>query len=118
VGGLAANILVVNNYRDVETDAKANKRTLVVKWGRGYARAQFAAAHGLAVGVPVVLAWQGGANLVAALVVALAAGAAAICQIRQLGRASSPAECIALLGKTGRWLAVYGLLLSAAIGVR
>jgi 1,4-dihydroxy-2-naphthoate octaprenyltransferase len=118
VGGLAANILVVNNYRDVETDAKAGKRTLVVKWGRGYARAQFAAAHGVAVGVPVVLGWRGGANPLAAIVVALLAGAAAFCQIRQLRRAKSAAECIALLGKTGRWLAVYGLLLSAAIWVR
>lgn len=118
VGGLAANILVVNNYRDVETDAKAGKRTLVVKWGRGYARAQFAAAHWVAAGVPLVLGWRGGANRVAAVGVALAAGVAALLQIRELRRAQSPAECIALLGKTGRWLAAYGLMLSAAIWVR
>src|SRR5262249_39442201 len=42
IGALATNILVVNNYRDVETDAAANKRTLVVRFGRGAARAQFA----------------------------------------------------------------------------
>jgi len=65
-----------------------------------------------------VLGWRGGANLVAAVGVALAAGVAALLQIRELRRAQSPAECIALLGKTGRWLAVYGLMLSAAIWVR
>ncbi|HSH93539.1 MAG TPA: 1,4-dihydroxy-2-naphthoate polyprenyltransferase, partial [Roseimicrobium sp.] len=35
IGALATNILVVNNYRDVETDAKAGKRTLAVRFGRG-----------------------------------------------------------------------------------
>ena len=42
VGLLTANILVVNNYRDMETDAAAGKRTLVVKFGRGFARGQYA----------------------------------------------------------------------------
>jgi 1,4-dihydroxy-2-naphthoate octaprenyltransferase len=41
VGLLAANILVVNNYRDVETDAAAGKRTLVGHFGRTFARRQF-----------------------------------------------------------------------------
>lgn len=118
VGGLAANILVVNNYRDVETDAKANKRTLVVKWGRGYARRQFAAAHGVAALAPLVLAGLGSLNAHAA---GGLAGVAAVAGFRQAGRlrkAQTPAECIALLGETGRWLAVYGILLSAAIWVR
>ena len=34
VGLLAANVLVVNNYRDVEDDAAVNKRTTVVIFGR------------------------------------------------------------------------------------
>ena len=38
IGLLAANILVVNNYRDAETDAAAGKRTLVVRFGRRAAR--------------------------------------------------------------------------------
>jgi len=118
VGALAANILVVNNYRDVETDAKARKRTLVVILGRPFARRQFAAAHAVAVIAPPVLAWRGEAHLGLALGVALAAAWAAFCQVRSLGKAETPAACIALLGKTGRWLAVYGILLSAAIGVR
>lgn len=36
IGLLCANILVVNNVRDVETDAKAGKRTLAVRFGRDF----------------------------------------------------------------------------------
>ena len=36
IGLLCANILVVNNVRDFETDAKAGKRTLAVRFGREF----------------------------------------------------------------------------------
>ena len=41
LGLLANNILVVNNYRDKETDETAGKRTLVVRLGRRFARQQY-----------------------------------------------------------------------------
>ena len=40
VGVLITNILVINNYRDVEEDREANKNTLVVKLGKRFARTQ------------------------------------------------------------------------------
>jgi 1,4-dihydroxy-2-naphthoate polyprenyltransferase len=43
VGFLATAILVVNNVRDLETDRRAGKRTLVVRLGRNRARALYAA---------------------------------------------------------------------------
>jgi 1,4-dihydroxy-2-naphthoate polyprenyltransferase len=36
VGALATAVLVVNNIRDVETDTRAKKRTLVVRFGRTF----------------------------------------------------------------------------------
>ena len=41
LGLLANNILVVNNYRDKETDEAAGKLTLVVRLGRRFARQQY-----------------------------------------------------------------------------
>jgi 1,4-dihydroxy-2-naphthoate octaprenyltransferase len=42
VGALATAILVVNNLRDIETDARTGKRTLAVRLGRGGARLEWA----------------------------------------------------------------------------
>lgn len=114
IGALAANILVVNNYRDAETDAKAGKRTLVVRFGRGFARVQFALSHGAAV---AALAAVGAGEWHPAAVIAGAAVcvAAGWIQTRRLVRARTPAELIALLGATGMWLAGYAAVLSAGL---
>ncbi|MDR3625664.1 MAG: 1,4-dihydroxy-2-naphthoate octaprenyltransferase, partial [Ignavibacteriaceae bacterium] len=41
VGALITDILVVNNFRDIEEDRAAGKRTLAVLCGRGFTRFQF-----------------------------------------------------------------------------
>jgi len=41
VGALITNILVVNNYRDIEADRLSGKHTLAVKFGRKFTRYQY-----------------------------------------------------------------------------
>lgn len=41
VGALITNVLVVNNYRDIEQDSKAGKNTLAVKYGKKFTRIQY-----------------------------------------------------------------------------
>jgi len=41
VGALITNILVVNNYRDIDEDREANKKTLAVILGRTFSKRQF-----------------------------------------------------------------------------
>lgn len=115
VGALAANILVVNNYRDVETDRKAGKRTLVVRWGRGFAQTQFAIAHLVMAAVVIWLGWVGYLNLVSASVLLLVVGGEGGRQGRCLRRATTPAELINLLSGTGRHLAVVAGLMAAGL---
>ena len=43
IGGLATAILVVNNLRDRDTDARVGKRTLVVRFGARFARLEYTA---------------------------------------------------------------------------
>jgi 1,4-dihydroxy-2-naphthoate octaprenyltransferase len=41
VGALSTNLLVINNHRDVETDIKAKKRTLAVRFGRDFSALEY-----------------------------------------------------------------------------
>lgn len=54
-GSLAVNILVVNNLRDRNEDARVGKRTLAVRFGERFCLAQYAAFLGVAYIVPVVV---------------------------------------------------------------
>jgi len=107
IGLLAANILVVNNYRDVEPDAVAGKRTLVVRFGRGFARAQFAVSLIVALAMPLVLLGRGQRVW---CILPLALGPMAWTHARRLRESKTPSELIALLGATGQLLALYALL--------
>lgn len=112
VGLLAANILVVNNYRDVETDTVAGKRTLVVRFGRGAARAQFIGSLAVALAMPLVF-WARGFSPWVLLPLLLAP--VAWRQERRLRESKTPGELIALLGDTGKLLAAYAVLLSVGV---
>ena len=112
VGLLAANILVVNNYRDVETDTVAGKRTLVVRFGRGAARAQFVGSLVVALAMPAVF-WARGFSVWVLLPLVLTP--LAWRHVRRLKESKTPGELIALLGDTGKLLAAYAILLSVGV---
>ncbi len=112
VGCLAANVLVVNNYRDVNTDAAAGKRTLVVRFGRPFARAQYAVSLIVAMAAPLVYLCAG---YPAWCLLPLALAPLAWLHCRRLRPGRTPAELIALLGDTVKFLALYAALF--ALGV-
>lgn len=115
MGALAVNILLVNNYRDSATDAKAGKRTVVVRFGRRYALGQFAAAHAIAAATPLGLCSLGLLSPGSAVAVAVLAAICGFALHRSLGRAQTPAGCIALLAKSSAYLSAYAVVLSLAI---
>lgn len=112
IGLLTTNILVVNNYRDADTDAAAGKRTLVVRFGRKFARAQFAGSLLLALAVPAVFFVQ---NRSAWCLLPLALAPLARRHLRRLRENKSPSELIELLGDTGKLLAIYAVLFSLGV---
>jgi 1,4-dihydroxy-2-naphthoate polyprenyltransferase len=112
MGLLAANILLVNNYRDAETDTAAHKLTLVVRFGRGRARAQFAASLAIALAVPVLFTAAGfGAWCLLPLLTAPLAWS----HVRRLSAGKAPAEYVALLSDAGRFIAAYAALFAAGL---
>lgn len=112
IGALSTNILLVNNYRDMETDAAARKMTLVVRLGRRFARAQFAVSLGAALVIPILLV-AGGSG--AGCLLPLLTGPLGWSHFRRLVTGKTPADFIALLGDTGRFLAAYAALLAAGL---
>ncbi|HVT72993.1 MAG TPA: 1,4-dihydroxy-2-naphthoate polyprenyltransferase [Lacunisphaera sp.] len=112
IGLLAANILVANNYRDVETDRRAGKHTLVVRFGRRFAIWQYALSALVALLCPPALLLLG-YRWPVLLPLALAPWAIAL--TRRLAQASEPAGQIAVLGATAKFLAAFGVLLSAGL---
>jgi 1,4-dihydroxy-2-naphthoate octaprenyltransferase len=55
VGTLTVAILVVNNLRDIETDAQTGKRTLAVRLGRKYTRLEYVLLLAVAYAVPLLI---------------------------------------------------------------
>ena len=115
IGLLCANILVVNNVRDFETDAKAGKRTLAVRFGRefgvrlyGY-NLSFANA-GLVLYCNGVRSWW---PMVAVIALAGSAYPLYLAVRTQRGRALNP-----ILGKTAQLELRFALVMAFGIVVQ
>jgi 1,4-dihydroxy-2-naphthoate octaprenyltransferase len=115
VAALSTNILVVNNVRDMETDARTGKRTLAVRIGYRWSRVQYVALLVLAYIVPVGL-WLAGPASVAVclplLTVPLAVAVARTVCTRTSGEALNPA-----LERTGKLLAAHAGLFAVGLAV-
>jgi 1,4-dihydroxy-2-naphthoate octaprenyltransferase len=114
VGALATAILVVNNVRDRNTDVKAGKRTLAVRFGRNAGIAEYVGLIVIAYAAPVACVFGLGRSpwallplLSAPLAVRLSLALA-----RQEGR---PLNLV--LARTAMLLLVYGVLFSAGLVV-
>src|SRR3954452_5718908 len=113
VGLLVSAILVVNNVRDIDTDRRAGKRTLVVRLGRMGGRRLYAAMLSLAfLAPPIILAFRG---VSAWILLALLALPLAPPLMRMVGTRTDGASLNRALAGTGRLLAVYSTL--RAIGL-
>ncbi len=113
VGLLASAILVVNNYRDVDTDRRAGKRTLAVRLGRERTKGLYAAiVYGAYILAPVtwlfgpLKAWV----LLPWLTLPLAAGVARTVRNRSDGASLNQA-----LAQTGMLQLAFCVLLSVGL---
>lgn len=108
IGALSTAILAVNNLRDREQDATANKRTLAVRFGRGFAVAEYLVLLAVAYVVPLLF---GGLALLP-----LATLPFGVLLARRVLRAEGRALNPALVG-TAKLLMVFGALFAAGLVV-
>lgn len=110
VACLATAILVVNNLRDIATDARAGKRTVAVRLGERATRIEYLGFLALAFLVVPALGVEGGAPIF----VCLAALPLAAREARALWQRSGAALNASLAG-TARLHLVFGLLLALGL---
>jgi 1,4-dihydroxy-2-naphthoate octaprenyltransferase len=102
---------VVNNYRDIDTDRKVNKKTLAVRIGRRATRMEYRLLLLLAYLVPVIQSVRGEQPLW--LLLPLLSLPFAIQVLRIVEHSTDGAALNAALAGTGRLLALYGVLYAA-----
>ncbi len=114
VGALTTAILVVNNLRDIPTDAAAGKRTLAVILGARATRIEFAGLLGTAFAVPagLAVAGRGPVVLLPLLVIPLA-----LTLLRTVRTFTEPRQLNPVLKATARLALVHSLLFAAGLAI-
>ena len=109
LGASSTAILVVNNLRDIETDARAGKRTLAVRIGRGWTKVQYVLLLVLTAAVPPAgMALHGWSSWVLLSLCALPAVAG---PLRVVFTYREPAALNRALAGTARLVGLFGVLL-------
>lgn len=112
VGLLSSAILVVNNYRDMETDRKVGKRTLAARFGERFAKTQYAAFVFGSYLVPLILVALGKLDWLALL--PLLTLPMALKLMRSMATEKGPVLNKTLAG-TGKLLLFFGVLFSIGL---
>jgi 1,4-dihydroxy-2-naphthoate octaprenyltransferase len=115
VGAVGTAILVVNNLRDETTDTKANKRTLVVRFGSTAGKAEYVTLLVAAYATPVVM-W--GLGLASPWVLLALLSAPVAVPPLKLVMGAKGAELNPALGGTAKLQLVFGLLFSVGLFLR
>lgn len=111
-GALINNLLVVNNYRDIEEDRAARKRTLVVLLGRRFARVQYLISVLLSGGI-VLYFWASGYGIWVLLAFFSVARGMVLWQ--RLGATESAEGFLDMLKGSAKVVLTYGVLLSLGL---
>lgn len=96
-GALATVLLVINNLRDVESDRRSNKRTLVVRFGEAFARSEIAFFALAPFAAAALIAWMQQRWWLLVTCVALPLALAVIARVLR-SRGAELNRCLAMAG--------------------
>ena len=109
-GLISTAILTANNLRDINTDAKAGKRTLAVRFGIGFAQKEYFLSISLACSLPLLLVYLTHENYFSTL--ALLAMVPAIPGIKLVFSNTRGVALNKVLADTGKVLFLYAVIFS------
>ncbi len=112
VGALSTNLLVINNHRDVETDIKANKRTLAVRFGRGFSAFEYRGWFSVAL---ICVVWMAVLLQSFWMVLPLLVLPMSLKLCRMIGVLQTGPVYVKMLGKTAAVLILACLLISVGL---
>jgi 1,4-dihydroxy-2-naphthoate polyprenyltransferase len=112
-GLLACALLMVNNLRDISTDALAGKRTLAVTLGEARSRAAYVLTLLLPFGIAALLAFFRPLTLITAVALPLAR-----LPVRSVRAGASGPALIKALGQTGRLQLAFGVAFTIGLAIR
>ncbi|MCK5124777.1 MAG: 1,4-dihydroxy-2-naphthoate polyprenyltransferase [candidate division Zixibacteria bacterium] len=109
-GMISTAILIVNNLRDVDTDKKTGKNTLAVRFGKTFARIEYAVMiAGAGVIAPILMSMGHGGKF---MYVSIAYLIFAPPAVRAVFTSNDGEQLNATLAATGKLLIIYGILFS------
>lgn len=118
MGALNTAILVVNNLRDLETDARAGKRTLAVRLGHDGTKFEFLFLSVMGFGAPLVgMIFYGWSPWVLLSLGALLPLIRPLRKVAEYGPGDDPRSLIPPLGGTAQAAGLYGLLLGLGLAL-
>lgn len=109
-GLLSTAILVANNLRDEKTDTQANKKTLIVRFGKVFGKIEYLSCFLIALLIPLFLITQSQKSLLAYSY--LLGIFVMIKPLKTVFSSSDPHQLAPVLGATGKSLFIYSLLFS------
>ena len=118
MGALNTAILVVNNLRDLETDARAGKRTLAVRLGHDGTKFEFLFLSVLGFGAPLIgMIFYGWTPWALLSLGALFPLIRPLRRVAEYGPGDDPRSLIPPLGGTAQAAGLYGLLLGLGLAL-
>jgi 1,4-dihydroxy-2-naphthoate octaprenyltransferase len=112
IGMFSTAVLVANNLRDIDSDARVGKRTLAVRFGQEFAIREYAALMLVPFALAPVLGWLTPAGPVLALPLVLVLPRT-IGLVREVRSGTHGTELNNVLARTNRLLLAAGILLCA-----